>query len=63
MATLTLQMLENRIKHLGDSSSIGWYSLRDDAELIQLLVNGATKDEINEHLMVTYPDYFEEGDN
>ena len=57
---ITLQVLENRIKHLGDSTYIGWYTLRDDAELIRLIVNEATKDAIEEHLKVTYPEYFED---
>lgn len=60
--TLTLRVLEDRIKHLGDSSYIGWYTLRDDAELIRLIVNGASKEDIQEHLKVTYPEYFEEED-
>jgi hypothetical protein len=62
MATheLTLQVLESRIKALGDRTYIGWYALRDDAELIRLIVNKATSDEIEEHLKVTYPEYFDE---
>lgn len=58
--TLTLQVLENRIKNLGDRTYISWYALRDDAELIRLIVNEASSDDITEHLKVTYPDYFEE---
>lgn len=57
---VTLQTLETRIKNLGDSTYIGWYTLRDDAELIRLIVNGASKEDITEHLTVTYPEYFEE---
>ena len=60
--TLTLRVLENRIKVLGDSTYIGWYALREDAELIRIIVNGATSEEIQEHLKVTYPEYFEEED-
>ena len=59
---ITLQVLETLIKNLGDSSSIGWYTLRDDAELIRLIVNGATKADIAEHLKETYPDYFEDNE-
>lgn len=57
---ITLQVLENRIKHLGDSNYIGWYTLRDDAKLIRLIVNEASREDITEHLKVTYPEYFEE---
>jgi hypothetical protein len=57
---ITLQFLEDRIKRLGDSSYIGWYTLRDDAQLIRLIVNEASREEIQEHLKVTYPEYFEE---
>jgi hypothetical protein len=60
---ITLQVLENRIKVMGDSSYIGWYTLRDDAELIRLIVNQASREDIQEHLKVTYPEYFEEEEN
>jgi hypothetical protein len=57
---MTLKDIETQLKRWSDRTYIGWYSLIEDSEFIRLLVNGADKPELLEHLQNTYPDYFEE---
>lgn len=58
---MTLDELETALKRWSDRTDISWYALIKDGDLIRLLVNGADKPEILEHLQNEYPDYFEEG--
>ena len=59
---ITLEVLERKLKNLMDSAYLPWRTLTNDAELIRLIVNGASNYETMEHLRDTYPDYFDEGE-
>ncbi|CAB4137357.1 hypothetical protein UFOVP325_33 [uncultured Caudovirales phage] len=58
---MTLDQLDRALARWSDYPNyISYYSLREDEDFIKLLVNGATNDELLEHLQSTYPDHFEE---
>jgi hypothetical protein len=60
--TMTLEELERAITRWGDITYLGVYTLRKDGEFIKMVVNGATKQDIEDYLRDEYPDHFEEED-
>lgn len=59
---MTLEELERAITRWGDITYLGVYTLRKDGEFIKMVVNGATKQDIEDYLRDEYPDHFEEED-
>jgi len=57
---MTLDELDQALDNLSRRTEISIYALRRDSELIKLLVNDATKEELKEYLREEYPDYFED---
>ena len=57
---MTLAQLEAKLHHFALIFDLSVYELRKDEELIKLLVNDATKEELKEYLREEYPDYFED---
>jgi hypothetical protein len=60
--TMTLEELERAITRWGDITYLGVYTLRKDGAFIKMVVNGATKQDIEDYLRDEYPDHFEEED-
>lgn len=59
---MTLEELERAITRWGDITYLGVYTLRKDGAFIKMVVNGATKQDIEDYLRDEYPDHFEEED-
>ena len=59
---MTLEELERAITRWGDITYLGVYTLRKDGGFIKMVVNGASRDDIDEYLRDEYPDHFEEED-
>jgi hypothetical protein len=59
---MTLEELERAITRWGDITYLGVYTLRKDGEFIKMVVNGASKQDIEDYLRDEYPDHFEEED-
>jgi len=59
---MTLEELERAITRWGDITYLGVYTLRKDGAFIKMVVNGASRDDIDEYLREEYPDHFEEED-
>jgi hypothetical protein len=59
---MTLEELERAVTRWGDITYLGVYTLRKDGAFIKMVVNGASRDDIDEYLREEYPDHFEEED-
>jgi len=59
---MTLEELERAITRWGDITYLGVYTLRKDGAFIKMVVNGASKQDIEDYLRDEYPDHFEEED-
>jgi hypothetical protein len=59
---MTLAELEQAITRWGDYNYIGVYALRKDSDFIKMVVNGATRQDIEDYLRDEYPDHFDEED-
>jgi hypothetical protein len=59
---MTLEELERAITRWGDITYLGVYTLRKDGAFIKMVVNGASKQDIEDYLRDEYPDHFEDED-
>lgn len=59
---MTLEELERAVTRWGDITYLGVYTLRKDGAFIKMVVNGASRDDIDEYLREEYPDHFEDED-
>ena len=59
---MTLEELERAITRWGDSTYLGVYTLRKDGGFIKMVVNGASRDDIEEYLRDEYAEHFAEED-
>lgn len=59
---MTLEELERAITRWGDSTYLGVYTLRKDGGFIKMVVNGASRDDIEEYLRAEYAEHFAEED-
>lgn len=59
---MTLQELEQAITRWGDSTYLGVYTLRKDGGFIKMVVNGASRADIDEYLKEEYAEHFAEED-
>lgn len=54
---MTLKQLEDALDNLSRVTDTSWYALKEDSELIRMLVNDEPRSDINEYINNTYGDW------